>query len=196
MRVLSFRLPDILLPLRTVDVKSYTVASLSPDPEIIGDKVESSRLCGSSWLNHKFAECLDAKFGTHPQWQDRHKSDALQKFETSLKRDFEGDMDRWYCLPWVVLELPDDPNLGIDEGSLKFSGEEIGDIFDPVIDEIVKLVTSQIESAKYKVAAVLLVGGFGRNKYLHARLEEAVGPGILVREVPNGCVFEMNPQFE
>jgi hypothetical protein len=196
MRVLRFHLPDTLLPRSTVDVKSYTVASLGQNPKIDDATIESSQLCGSSWLNHKFAEYLDTKFGTHPQWQNRHQRDALQKFETSLKRNFAGDMDVRYCLPGAALGLPDNPNLGIKHDSLEFSGEEIGDIFDPVIDEILKLVTSQIASANYNIAAVLLVGGFGRNKYLHARLEEAVGPGILVREVPNGRVFEMNPQSE
>ena len=64
--------------------------------------------------------------------------------------------------------------------------------FDPVIDEVIKLVKHQIESVQgaagaNKVSAVLLVGGFGESRYLKKRLEDAIQPISLICP-PNGSV--------
>jgi hypothetical protein len=126
---------------------------------------------------------LDSKFEPYPDWNIDFKIKAVAKFD-KLKREFAGDMGIRYSLRDVAHGLPDNQELGVKRGSLEFSGAEIGDIFDPIIDEILKLVTSQI--IRESVAAILLVGGFSRNKYLQFRLEEEIGPSIPVAEVPNG----------
>lgn len=51
--------------------------------------------------------------------------------------------------------------------------DEVREILKPVIEQVVKLVTAQIESAD-QVKAVLLVGGFGGSRYLLQRLRQSV----------------------
>lgn len=49
-------------------------------------------------------------------------------------------------------------------------------VFDYVINQIVSLVEKQVEEVKeggHKVRAVLLVGGFGSNRYMYERLKTA-----------------------
>ena len=58
-------------------------------------------------------------------------------------------------------------------------------IFDPVIDDIIALVRSQISATKRTIKAVLLVGGFGQNLYLKERLRGSMSSLIEVRQPAN-----------
>ena len=73
--------------------------------------------------------------------------------------------------------------------------QDMKEAFDPVIDEVIKLVKHQIESVQgaagaNKVSAVLLVGGFGESRYLKKRLEDAIQPISLICP-PNGFVIPL-----
>ena len=67
------------------------------------------------------------------------------------------------------------------------TGEQVKEIFEPVIKEILDLIDKQIKATNVMadVKAVLLVGGFGQNAYLRDRIRAAVG-GIEVMQSPNG----------
>lgn len=58
-------------------------------------------------------------------------------------------------------------------------GSDLLDVFEPVIEEILTLVSGQIdatEAGKGVVKAVLLVGGFGESSYLGERVRQACLP--------------------
>jgi tRNA A37 threonylcarbamoyltransferase TsaD len=63
-------------------------------------------------------------------------------------------------------------------------------LFDHIINQIMALVDRQIDEAQDKgqnIQAVLLVGGFGTNKYIYKRLKNAHrSDGIEVLQVPGG----------
>ncbi|KAK4148378.1 hypothetical protein C8A00DRAFT_19781, partial [Chaetomidium leptoderma] len=58
-------------------------------------------------------------------------------------------------------------------------------IFEPVVQEVVKLVKDQISASKVPIRAVLLVGGFGASNYLKERLRGAIDPAIQIMQPPN-----------
>lgn len=60
---------------------------------------------------------------------------------------------------------------------MTLAGTEVMAIFNPVVNEVLKLVTGQITAAKRHVKAVILVGGFGENTYLRDAIRERVKPG-------------------
>ena len=62
-------------------------------------------------------------------------------------------------------------------------------IFDPVVNEVVSLVRSQIKATEQKVKAVLLVGGFGQNTYLMNKIVASISRDIKVMRSPNGYVI-------
>ncbi len=56
-------------------------------------------------------------------------------------------------------------------------GSDIYNIFEPVIKEIISLVSQQIELSKgvgANVKAVIMVGGLGENLYLYERLRKVL----------------------
>jgi hypothetical protein len=73
-------------------------------------------------------------------------------------------------------------------GSICMTAEDLKKCFDPVVNEVIKLVKWQISGIKGSecdVSAVLLVGGFGQSRYLKKRLEDAIAPINLLCP-PNG----------
>lgn len=58
-------------------------------------------------------------------------------------------------------------------------------IFEPVVKEVIALITGQIAATKAPVKAVLLVGGFGQNTFLRDSVRQALG-NIEVMQSPNG----------
>lgn len=58
-------------------------------------------------------------------------------------------------------------------------------IFDPVVQEVVKLVKDQISASRVPIKAVLLVGGFGASNYLKERLRGAVDASVQILQPPN-----------
>jgi len=72
--------------------------------------------------------------------------------------------------------VPDDLKKNLEDGFHTMEVEEVQKIFDPIVDCIVDLVKKQVRDVKEKgqrVAAILLVGGFGSSEYLLKRLEGA-----------------------
>jgi predicted Rdx family selenoprotein len=56
-------------------------------------------------------------------------------------------------------------------------------VFDPVVNEVIKLVKHQISQVKgvdNVVKAVVLVGGFGESRYLQQRIRDAIRPVELM----------------
>jgi molecular chaperone DnaK (HSP70) len=59
------------------------------------------------------------------------------------------------------------------------------EIFEPIMEKVVKLVKGQIKATNKEIRAVLLVGGFGQNNYLKECLRTALGPSVEVLQPPN-----------
>jgi molecular chaperone DnaK (HSP70) len=59
-------------------------------------------------------------------------------------------------------------------------------IWDPIMKDIICLINEQISLADEKVAAVVLVGGFGQSKYLRSRVRDVIVSGIRVLQPENG----------
>ena len=68
----------------------------------------------------------------------------------------------------------DNPALGIIQRRLCITGEELRGVFEPILNEISKLVRDQITACQRPVKAVLMAGGFGSNDYLYATLRQEV----------------------
>lgn len=86
--------------------------------------------------------------------------------------------------------LDDNPSLGIRRGRWTLRGTDVKEIFKPVVNEVVKLVTDQIAASQTHIKAVLMVGGFGQSAYLRDCIRQAVSKdGVEVMQSPNGYLL-------
>lgn len=156
---------------------------MTPVPRLREAARGEGGLCGSIFLNRIFAKHLKDKFANYPAWDDEYQTDALKFFEDDFKKNFMGDVNQYYFVPARGLNKPE---LGIRQNKqTQTLGEEIKNVFAPVIQQIIKLVKTQIQDTARPVTAVLMAGGFGSSEYLRQRIQDAVGGTIEVRKVVN-----------
>lgn len=168
---------------RTVDLISYTVTRPAPSPELEEAAAGTGGLCGSSFLDREFDKWLRDHFRGCSKWDEFSQADALDKWESEVKRNFTGDDEKKYIIP--ARRIDDDRSLGVRNQKLEILGRRMKTIFDPIITQIIDLVNGQIKAVNKNVNAVLLAGGFGRNEYLRRSIQAAVGNGVKVRRMEN-----------
>ena len=122
----------------TVDLITYTVAALKPILKLTEATVGSGLLCGSSFLNRKFEQFLKAKLSNEPGWDDDVLEEAMKRFETGVKRQFCGTFGERFFIP--VPGLKDNASLGVKRNKMILTGTEVRLIFEPILDEVIKLV--------------------------------------------------------
>lgn len=94
------------------------------------------------------------------------------------------------CYWHVVPGLQDNSELCIRKSKMTLAGTEVKAIFDPVVKEVLNLVTGQIKAAKRHVKAVLLVGGFGQSAYLRDAIREEIkSSNVEVLQSPNRYIL-------
>ncbi|KAF2643572.1 actin-like ATPase domain-containing protein [Massarina eburnea CBS 473.64] len=158
----------------TVDLISYKICGLDPlqiEECAIGD----GGLCGSVYLDQAFERYIKTIVGEeeYKAIKERDKKKMLQEFELSVKRTYSGD-DKPYSVD--LRGVQDNLDDGIDDDTITLKPSVLQTVFDHVIGQIMRLVEKQIDEAQERgnrVKAILLVGGFGTNRYMHRRLKEA-----------------------
>ncbi|KAL9641362.1 MAG: hypothetical protein Q9204_000057 [Flavoplaca sp. TL-2023a] len=154
----------------TVDLISYKVTGLKPILRVTMVVPGKGKKCGSSFLNRRFEEFLKAKLGGHPSWHEDMLEEASNRFDGVTKRCYNGSKTSHYQIP--VPTFPDSPTYNVRRARYTLKGADLYDIFEPVIQDVL---------------AVLLVGGFGENRYLYKRIQQAIAPeGIEVLKSPYG----------
>ncbi|KAF9878787.1 hypothetical protein CkaCkLH20_03687 [Colletotrichum karsti] len=169
----------------TVDLISYTITSLKPILEVQEAAPGSGALCGSTFLNMRFAKFLRAKLGKEEGFDEEVMAEAMEQFEKKVKRQFTlgASQDETYTIP--VGGLNNNKELGINRGRFGLKASDLQTIFEPVVLECIKLVKDQIAASGVTISAVLLVGGFGASNYLKERLRNAIDRNIQIMQPPN-----------
>ncbi|KAH0543127.1 hypothetical protein FGG08_002553 [Glutinoglossum americanum] len=162
----------------TVDLTTYEIIKNNP-LEVKEAAVGSGGVCGSVMLNQRFADLVKGKLGT---WLNGSR---LRDEVNIIKPLFDGD-DRVFRIQ-VPAGVPDDPAVGITSGHLEITPSDLRKIFDPVIGAVVMLIFQQNAAVTShggdRVAAILLVGGFGGSAYLKKQIEARVA-GVAVSQPP------------
>ncbi|KAM7206445.1 chaperone protein DnaK [Naviculisporaceae sp. PSN 640] len=169
----------------TVDLISYTILKLKPILEIQEAAPGTGGLCGSTFLNMRFKKFLTSRLGKLAGFDDVLLAEAMETFEKSIKRKFTMAAARDEIFPVPVGGLQDNKEKGVSRGRYALKASDVWAIFEPVVEEVIKLVKEQIKSSKVPIRAVLMVGGFGASNYLKERLRNAIDKKILVLQPPN-----------
>jgi hypothetical protein len=159
--------------------------NLKPILEVQEATPGTGALCGSTFLNMRFQKFLKAKLGNEDGFDDEVMAEAMDRFEKAIKRQFtmNAPLDETYTIP--VGGLANNRALGISRGRYSLKATDLQAIFEPVVQEVIKLVKGQISTSKVPIRAVLLVGGFGASNYLKERLRNAVDSTIQIMQPPN-----------
>jgi molecular chaperone DnaK (HSP70) len=168
----------------TVDLISYRVTAVRPVLRVEEAAPGTGSLCGSTFLNRIFRRHMESKYGGMLGWDSETMDEAMERFETVIKRTFSGDPNEEFAIP--VPGLRDNPDKGIKRGRIRMGGDELETVvFRVVTDKVIELVKAQMEATGTLAKAVLLVGGYGQSAYLRDAISKAIAP-IPVTQPPYG----------
>ncbi|RTE70985.1 hypothetical protein BHE90_014613 [Fusarium euwallaceae] len=162
----------------TVDLISYIVESTEPF-------TVKECLCGAVFLDENFINLIKSKVPSG-SWAQVSKAEE-QKFlndgwEHGIKPQFSNQRRAW------LVDLPDACN-DTSHGrlkrrrSLELSSNEILSVFSPIVNKIEGLVRRQSDAIQKKYNEppkhIILVGGFGRSRYLFDHLQATFKSTVL-----------------
>lgn len=80
-----------------------------------------------------------------------------------------------------------DPSLGERRNRFEIPQDDtMQKIIEPIVKDVICLVKEQISMAGRRVAAIVLVGGFGQSCYLRSRICDSIPGSIRVLQPENG----------
>ncbi|KAK3398271.1 hypothetical protein B0T20DRAFT_498039 [Sordaria brevicollis] len=174
----------------TSDLISYQCTSTNP--LIIKECVKGTGgLCGAVFVDEAFSELLKSKF-PKKKWEAMEAISRYRllhdEWETGIKQQF--DMNRasrgWSInMPWECMTAKERRGSAASTPKLEITGKEVKGVFDPIIEKITNLIDGQIIAVKKKTGAnpkvyVVMVGGFGRCRYLFQMVKDNFGDDIEI----------------
>ncbi|KAF2137317.1 uncharacterized protein K452DRAFT_341303 [Aplosporella prunicola CBS 121167] len=153
----------------TVDITTYNIISCRPKLEFKELCVGIGGKCGSTSIDRNFNIWMLKTFGkAYENVQPKRRgpgSNFMRSFETA-KRTFSGDFPNADGMQDIEVEhinmkTLSTPKYDADEATLKFSCMDMKAFFDPVIDDIIRLVKSQVKHAKsnnHNIKRIILNG--------------------------------------
>ncbi|KAK0672629.1 hypothetical protein QBC41DRAFT_380636 [Cercophora samala] len=170
----------------TVDLISYDMVSVSPAKVKECVKGQGD-LCGAVFVDAAFAEILKDKFGDK-RWKklgDESRGRLLHdQWEHGIKSQFDGSKREWkFTMPWECLEKSD-LKTGKPIPKIVLTSDDVQRAFDLIVEKITAMVDDQVASVMAKKGNkpkyVILVGGFGRSRYVFTSLKKRLGNDIEV----------------
>ncbi|KAF9365506.1 Heat shock 70 kDa protein 12A [Mortierella sp. NVP85] len=167
----------------------------------------SGHSCGSIFLDERMEVLLRRKFS---KWTDRTLTPAnwvqlMDTFIHNIKPLFDGTDDQYLTMPAVPgrAELTD-YEIGLEDGVLTITAEEMRrEVFDPVVDDVLRLIQHQLQQTNFNCQGIFLVGGFGCSSYLLTRVQSefshivrsiAVPPRAELAVVRGAALAGLTPQ--
>ncbi|TVY30987.1 Heat shock 70 kDa protein [Lachnellula hyalina] len=198
----------------TVDLISYEITALSPKLELKKLVPGKGGMVGSLGLNKRFEQSVKELVG-EDQYYHLQKTtgfaQATPQFDRSIKTAFRGSAEEDYFVNFPMAKLKNDPVNNLEANFWNIKGDDAKKIFDPLINDIERLVEEQVNLVTVKrmseghpkateVKAIFLVGGFGSSEYLKARLQglhkniQIIQPHDAWSAIVKGAVLSQLPQ--
>ncbi|KAG0036652.1 hypothetical protein BGZ82_003913 [Podila clonocystis] len=172
----------------TVDLIVFEVA-VGPQGRTLREVTRGSgHSCGSIFLDERMEALLRGRFS---KWQEKGLTAAnwvqlMDTFIHNVKPLFDGVEDQYITMPAIPGRADlTDYDIGLEDGVLTVTAEEMRrEVFDPVVNDVLRLIQHQLQQTNYQCHAIFLVGGFGSSGYLQKRVQDEFGTRVPMIGVP------------
>ncbi|KAK1995876.1 actin-like ATPase domain-containing protein [Colletotrichum falcatum] len=175
----------------TVDLISYEM--LSMDPMVVREAIKGDGdLCGGVFLDEAFIDLIKNKV-TSEAWDKAPKDEVADvlncNWEQGIKKQFDGQVRSWHVNLPPGYRSKKIPGQGTKrKRQLMFDLEDLLPVFNPIANKIGSLVQKQIDGVRAKSGKLpknlILVGGFGRCRYLRSHLQSVIDKDIAILQSP------------
>ncbi|KAI9015298.1 hypothetical protein CLU79DRAFT_820506 [Phycomyces nitens] len=171
----------------TVDLIVFEIEDSGGEKTLKEVTKGSGSSCGSTFLDENMRNLINGRFDKHA---DNNKSaiEILMKhFVDSTKPGFDNEDDEYFTVPAVLsLGGGEMSEIGVADGKLRVTVDELRDnVFEPVVKQVLELISDQITQSKKQIDAIFVVGGFGQSKYLGKRIKETFNGKVGLISVPS-----------
>ncbi|OAD73785.1 hypothetical protein PHYBLDRAFT_145255 [Phycomyces blakesleeanus NRRL 1555(-)] len=134
----------------------------------------SGSSCGSGFLDDRMREFLINRFGEHSESNKVVIEQLINQFVIATKPEFEDEDDEFFVIPAAhSLDKKTMSEIGVVDGRFQVTVDELReDIFEPVVKQVLSLISCQLSQSETRLDAIFLVGGFGQSKYLAKRVKD------------------------
>ncbi|CAG8504999.1 9396_t:CDS:2 [Funneliformis mosseae] len=168
----------------TVDL---TTRKLINDKQLGEVTERAGDFCGSTFVDDEFLKYLRKIVGDKPMdsFKEKHYGQMqylIQQFCKSGKLPFTGDdpsflyeLDIQDTVPELKQYITDEnirKTLDNADWIVEIDLETMKLIFEPVVQNILRMIKAQLDNAQETCSAMFLVGGFSESKYLQKRIKE------------------------
>ncbi|KAI9015288.1 hypothetical protein CLU79DRAFT_765983, partial [Phycomyces nitens] len=100
---------------------------------------------------------------------------------------FENEDDEYFTVPAVLsLGGAKMAEIGVEDGKLCVTVDELREnVFEPVVKQVLELISDQITQSKKRINTIFVVGGFGQSKYLGKRIKKTFAARVGSIAVPS-----------
>ncbi|GBC00593.1 hypothetical protein RclHR1_03900010 [Rhizophagus clarus] len=154
----------------------------------LGEKIKrKGGFCGGSFVDDQFVEFLSRKVGPSAIKLLKEKNYGqlqymVQEFCRRIKFPFTGqkkdfkpfNLDLEELCPAIKQHVKgsERDEMEEEEWIIELKFEDVKDMFDPVINQILDLISEHLDETNEEISAMLLVGGFSESKYLREKVRE------------------------
>ncbi|CAG8458234.1 9555_t:CDS:2 [Gigaspora rosea] len=144
--------------------------------------------CGSTFVDKEFLKFIGEKVGMHAlsNFKKNHYKQIqylVQRFFCHrIKFDFNGKQSEWKTIKLNLLNycsnlqeyVTGDRKTEMENAGwiIKIDFTSVKEMFDPVVNKILELISEQLNASKEKCSAMFLVGGFAESAYLLNKVKE------------------------
>lgn len=180
----------------TVDITTYTIQKTYPRIEFDEICVGAGGKCGSTYIDRNFHKLMLKRFGpafqNAPAKQKAPSSNFMISFEKAKQSFGSSENDSFDILPIKMRDVENPDYYDKDESTVKLSRKDMEELFEPVVKDILRLVSQQVSyalSSKGKrINLIVLVGGFGNSDYVKKALDNwCLGNGGIKSIRPDFC---------
>ncbi|KAF9647981.1 hypothetical protein BDM02DRAFT_3155934 [Thelephora ganbajun] len=168
----------------TLDISSYAIKGVSP---LLIEEIAppDCLFSGSVFVSRRARKFLEQKLKGSSQYSTPAMLDHIAKrFDETTKRLFRSRAEAQFL--HFGSPLDKDLSVGIRNGKLKLTGDEVAELFEPSIEAAVSSIRNQVVLSGGMVKSVWLVGGFASSPWLFSQLQEQLAPDGIVVSRPDG----------
>ncbi|CAG8734327.1 8296_t:CDS:2 [Gigaspora margarita] len=145
--------------------------------------------CGSTFLDKEFLKFIGEKVGMHAlsNFKKNHYKQiqylVQEFFCRKIKFDFNGKQSEWKTIKLNLMKycsslqeyVTGDRTTEMEnaEWIIKIDFTSVKEMFDPVVNKILELISDQLKASKENCSAMFLVGGFAESAYLLNKVKDS-----------------------
>jgi molecular chaperone DnaK (HSP70) len=163
----------------TVDITTYTIRKTFPSIEFDEICVGIGGKCGSTYIDRNFFQLMSRRFGSAfedvPLRRKGPGSEFMASFEKAKQSFGTTENDSFEVYPIDMQGEFGQDHYDEDEAAVILSRRDMEEIFDPVVKDVLRLVSQQVDYSLHskgkRITSIVLVGGFGNSDYLKRKLD-------------------------